>query len=286
MQKFNLDDIVDFYIKTINVPENTTVNIGLTPLDINKNSFDNKMVNDTTTVKKYKNENFAKYPFIPRDIIKELKINEKNVFYIKGWIDANNDKKICIDKEEVILEIVKDVFIGLMHNPSNNKVHLLTKKDIEKYKLNNINPVTQALEGKHPILAGSGSIYAGLYGFGDWASRLSGFRDWQLDNENNEEKNKASLETKYILKLIKYIISDENGSRKIFFNSVEKYIKENPTYVTSRLLTGIGMGIIVQPKNNKVPVGLISISSPAILGDITFTAKEIDDFAKGIVLGN
>lgn len=84
MQKFNLDDIVDFYIKTINVPENTTVNIGLTPLDINKNSFDNKMVNDTTTVKKYKNENFAKYPFIPRDIIKELKINEKNVFYIKG----------------------------------------------------------------------------------------------------------------------------------------------------------------------------------------------------------
>ncbi|MDX4028715.1 hypothetical protein [Aliarcobacter skirrowii] len=284
MEKFNLDDIVDFYIKTINVPENTKVNIGLTPLDINQNSFDNKMVNDTTTVKKYQGKELAKYPFIPRDIIKELKINEKDVFYIKGWIDANNDKKICIDKEEVILEIVKDVFIGLMHNPSNNKVHLLTKKDIEKYKLNNINPVTQALEGKHPILAGSGSIYAGLYGFGDWASRLSGFRDWQLDNENNEEKNKASLETKYILKLIKYIAFNENGSREIFTKSVEKYLKENPTYVISRFLTGIGLSAFVQPKI-KVPVGFAGITFPALWGDLTFSAKEIDDFARAIIIG-
>ncbi|MDX4036570.1 hypothetical protein [Aliarcobacter skirrowii] len=108
MEKFNLDDIVDFYIKTINVPENTKVNIGLTPLDINQNSFDNKMVNDTTTVKKYQGKELAKYPFIPRDIIKELKINEKDVFYIKGWIDANNDEEISVDyNEEVVAKIVK-----------------------------------------------------------------------------------------------------------------------------------------------------------------------------------
>lgn len=108
MEKFNLDDIVDFYIKTINVPENTKVNIGLTPLDINQNSFDNKMVNDTTTVKKYQGKELAKYPFIPRDIIKELKINEKDVFYIKGWIDANNDEEISVEyNEEVVAKIVK-----------------------------------------------------------------------------------------------------------------------------------------------------------------------------------
>lgn len=285
MQKFNIDDVINFYVKTINVPENTKIQVGLTPLDVNKKSFNGKKIEDKVIVKKYKNEYIAEYPFIPKDIIKELSIKENEVFYIKGWLDANNDKEISRDtEEEVIFELVKDVFIGFIHEPNNNKVHLLTKKDIEKYKLNSINPVTQALEGKHPILAGAGSIYAGLYGFGDWASRLSGFRDWQLDNIDNEEQDKSLLETKYILKLMKYIAFNENGTGELFAKSVEKYVKENPTYVTSRLITGIGLSAFVQPKI-KVPVGFAGITFPALWGDLTFSAKEIDDFARAIIIG-
>lgn len=277
MQKFNIDDVIDFYVKTINVPENTKIQVGLTPLDINKKSFNDKKIEDTTMVKKYDNEYIAEYPFIPKDIIKELSINENEVFYIKGWLDANNDKKISRDtEEEVIFELVKDVFIGFIHKPINNKVHLLTKKDIEKYKLNSINPVTQALEGKHPILAGSASIYAGLYGFGDWASRISGFRDWQLDNIDNEEQDKSLLETKYILKLMKYIAFNENGTGELFAKSVEKYVKENPTYVTSRFLTGYGISKLIN-------TGIVPKTS--FVGQVTFSAKEVDDFARAIILG-
>jgi len=277
--KFSIDDVIDFYVKTINLPEGKKIKVGLTPLDVNKKSFDDKIKKDTTTVRKDKNIFIAEYPFIIEDLAKELDIKVEEIFYIKGWIDADGsgDEKVTMNcEEEVVLEVEKVIFIGFIHETNSNKVHLLTQKDIEKYKLHNRNPVTKALENQHPMIQGSGSVFAGLYGFGDWASRISGFRDWQLDNMDNEEQKEATLETKYILELIKYILSNENGSFEIFAESVKKYIKENPTYVISRFLTGYGISKLTN-------TGIVPKTS--FVGQVTFSAKEIDDFAKAIILG-
>lgn len=109
----------------------------------------------------------------------------------------------------------------------------------------------------------------------------------QLDNIDDIEEDMATDETKYILKLIKYIFFNENGSGELFLKSLKKYIKQNPEYVTSRFLTSTALGFAVQPKptTTKVPVGFIGITTPALWGDITFSAKEIDEFAKSIILG-
>mgnify|MGYP001770927681 CR=1 FL=1 len=194
-----------------------------------------------------------------------------------------------IVEKETKKEIVKedDKFVGLIVRDDLQKIHLLTDKDIKKYKIQKRNPITRALQNQHPMIQGSGSIFAGLYGFGDWAARISGFRDWQLDNIDDIEEDMATDETKYILKLIKYIFFNENGSGELFLKSLKKYIKQNPEYVTSRFLTSTALGFAVQPKptTTKVPVGFIGITTPALWGDITFSAKEIDEFAKSIILG-
>lgn len=288
--KFSIDDVIDFYVKTINLPEGKKIKVGLTPLSVNKKSFNGKIKKDITTVRKDGNIFIAKYPFIIEDLAKELDIKVEEIFYIKGWIDADGsgDEKITINcEEEVFLEVEKVIFVGFIHETNSNKVHLLTQKDIDKYKIQTRNPVTKALENQHPMIQGSGSIFAGLYGFGDWASRITGFRDWQLDNIENEEQKEASKEAKYTLEFIKYILSNENGSFEIFTKSVKKYIEQNPQYVIGRFLTSTALGLAVKPKptTTRVPVGFVGITAPAIWGDITFSAKEIDDFAKSIILG-
>lgn len=183
-----------------------------------------------------------------------------------------------IFEKEVNQKVIKSnkEFVGLIIRKDLQKIHLLTDKDIEKYKIQKRNPITKALQNQHPMIQGSGSIFAGLYGFGDWAARISGFRDWQLDNIDDIEQDMATDETKYILKLIKYIFSNENGSFEIFANSVKKYIEKNPKYVTSRFLTGYGITKLT---------GTRIIPYTSITGQITFSAKEIDQFARNIILG-
>lgn len=278
--KFSIDDVIDFYVKTINLPEGKKIKVGLTPLDVNKKSFNDKIKKDITTVRKDKNIFIAEYPFIIEDLAKELDIKVEEIFYIKGWIDADGsgDEKITMNcEEEVVLEVEKVIFIGFIHEPNSNKVHLLTQKDIDKYKIHTRNPVTKALENQHPMIQGSGSIFAGLYGFGDWASRISGFRDWQLDNIEEIEQEESSHETKYLIELIKHIYYNKNGEAEIFAKSIEKYVKDNPTYVTTRLLTGAILSYF-----SKAPLVIPTVSTT---GNVLFTAKEIDDFAKSIILG-
>ncbi|RXJ61202.1 hypothetical protein [Halarcobacter anaerophilus] len=183
-----------------------------------------------------------------------------------------------IVEKETKKETVKvdDKFVGLIIRDDLQKIHLLTEKDIKKYKIQKRNPITRALQNQHPMIQGSGSIFAGLYGFGDWAARISGFRDWQLDNIDDIEQDIATDETKYTLKLIKYILSNENDSFEIFAKSVKKYIEKNPEYVTSRFLTGYGITKLT---------GTRIIPYTSIVGQITFSAKEIDQFARNIILG-
>ena len=80
------------------------------------------------------NNHEAKYPFVPKAIANDLNINPEEVYFIKGWMDSDNDRVIDYN-EEVIIKIMNTVFIGFIHEPNMNKVHLLSLKDIKKYKI-------------------------------------------------------------------------------------------------------------------------------------------------------
>lgn len=113
MQKYTIDEKVDFYVKTINLAEGTKVKVGLTPLDVDKKAFkdDNnldKTKKDVATVKKDEDTFIAEYPFIIKKLAEDLNIKIEEIFYVKGWIDADGsgDEEITMNcEEEVVLEV-------------------------------------------------------------------------------------------------------------------------------------------------------------------------------------
>ncbi|PHO13477.1 hypothetical protein CPG38_01880 [Malaciobacter marinus] len=268
-----LDDKIKLTAKTVNVQIGQEVKVILKLYDENK-----KVLKQKEYKEKVQENKKVEKRFTISNLADELNIDSSKVKYVSGWIDADNDGEITREYEkEVWIEVENIVFIGFIHRPNTNKVHLLTSKDIQKYKIQKRNPITKGFENIHPMFQGSASIFAGLYGFGDWAARISGFRDWQLDNIDNIEQKNSSKETEYTLRLIKHIISNNQGAGEIFLKVASKYIKSNPGYVTSRFITGVGLSYL-----SKAP---LVIPSSATAGDVLFTAKEIDDFAKNIILG-
>jgi len=101
--------------------------------------------------------------------------------------------------------------------------------------------------------------------FGDWIALISGFRDWQLDNIDDIEQESASKEKQYLVALIKCIYNNKNGEAEIFMKSIQKYIKDNPTYVTTRFLTGGTLSYL-----SKAPLVIPTIS---ITGNGLFSVK-------------
>lgn len=222
------------------------------------------------------------YPFTIKDLAERYDVETSKIKKVVGGIDINHDALIS-KHEETEVKVVKEKteFIGLIHNPEINAVHLITKKDIEKYKLDKVNPVTKALENQHPMIQGAGSIFAGLYNFGNWAVRIGGFNNYSFNNIKFDEQKEASQELKYTGLMIKHIILNTGGAGEIFTESAKKYIKENPEYVIGRFLTGMGLSKAVTLKKSAT-----GITIPSIVGDVTFKAEQIDDFAKSIILGD
>ena len=48
----------------------------------------------------------AKYPFVTQNIAKSLGVNPEEVYYVKGWMDSDNDRIIDYN-EEVLIEIAE-----------------------------------------------------------------------------------------------------------------------------------------------------------------------------------
>lgn len=181
-------------------------------------------------------------------------------------------------KVTAVLPYQSTVYIGFVHNPINGNVHLLTEKDLKRIDPKTKNPINEAAKNQHPFIKGIVSVGGGLYGFGDWAARSFGFRDWQLDNIDNAIQQQSDAEWKYTMRIMKAIVKNEHGAGGIFIESAKKYLKQNKSYVAGRLVTGIAVSYF-----SKIP---FVIPATSTYGDIRFTAKQIDDFARSIILGS
>ena len=116
-------------------------------------------------------------------------------------------------------------------------------------------------------------IESDLYHFGDYIARVSGYRDWQLDTNGHYQRDSKRV-TKEIIELVKYIGSDLEIAKQ-FFSAAFQVTKNNKAYVAGRFLTGRLFNL------SKGKGGTL-----ALVGGVTNTAKDIDNFARNIVLGN
>jgi hypothetical protein len=120
--------------------------------------------------------------------------------------------------------------VGFAHSINTNQTHILTLRDLEYLRsVSNLrfnavpikdiymrdlnlssNPITRFGQ-EHDLpdfIRGILSIPAGLWGFGDWIGRRSGFRDWQIGSLVlcDYEKQKAKEEFEYTIDMILFII--------------------------------------------------------------------------------
>ncbi len=125
------------------------------------------------------------------------------------------------------------------------------------------------------FLDGVKSIGTGLYRFGDYLARVSGYRDWREGSVMGDFYQEEALsQTERTYRISKYILTNPEA-RKVAFDAVVKYISQNPEYVAGRAIV-IPVGIYY-----KVPVPMI-----ATAGDIAYSADQIDSFVRGIVYGD
>lgn len=108
MDKFTIDEKIIISVMTANVDVGFEANVQITLLDKNMRELAKKQ--DSAKVQEDKGRyGIVEYPFVVKDVANEFGIDPKEVKYIKGWIDANNDKEISRKyDEEVLLEIQKE----------------------------------------------------------------------------------------------------------------------------------------------------------------------------------
>ena len=71
----------------------------------------------------------------------------------------DEEDKIDYDEKSIIEGAqVNNIFVGFIHEEISNMVHLITQKDIEKYKLHSKNPITKALENGWSIKKRKGQL--------------------------------------------------------------------------------------------------------------------------------
>lgn len=241
--------------------------------------------------------NEIQYPFVIKDVMEHINKDPYIVHDMIGGVDINHDN-IISKREQTNITVIPYEFLGIGYDPHKDHTYLVLPEDLkhkakEYYKKHSPqNPVTGWIDDNidNEFGKGAASLAAGQYGFGDWAARLTGFRDWQQGHSvlDDSEQEKAVDEFWYMWDIIKYIAQNKNGSGEIFTKSVKKYMKQNPQYVTGRLLTGFGLTRIVTPKGASKPKKVLNsagISGVGFWGDKVFTARQIDEFARGIILG-
>jgi len=153
-----------------------------------------------------------------------------------------------------------------------------TSKQSSKIEKNNSNLRGNfSRKGNHNRLSdfayGVISVGKNLIDFGDYLGRVSGFRDYQ--NNTNYYQNNAIRQTKYTYKLGSYIAHNDNA-RKIFWNATKKYISNNKSYFAGRFTAGLILSTVATQGTG------ITVTT---LGSISNKAKEIDDFARQLILG-
>jgi hypothetical protein len=107
-----------------NFKDGEKINVKLTLLDENKKELGKK--EDTTEVSNYK----VKYPFVTEDLAKELGVEAAQVFYVKGWIDADGDGKVDHTmgyEEEVEFKIenerIRSLYFSYHEEPQKPLIH-------------------------------------------------------------------------------------------------------------------------------------------------------------------
>ena len=128
------------------------------------------------------------------------------------------------------------------------------------------------------FLDGVKSIGTGLYRFGDYLARVSGYRDWREGSVMGDFYQEEALsQTERTYRISKYILTNPEAAKTVL-NSVIKYISQNPEYVAGRVLGGMGISYY-----SKVP---LLIPAAAAVGDAAYSADQIDSFVRGIVYGD
>jgi len=89
------------------------------------------------------------------------------------------------------------------------------------------------------FLDGIKSVGVGLYHFGGYLARISGFRDWQEGSVilKSYYQDQAMAQTQYTYEIGKFIATNP-AARSLAIDSAHRYIEQNPEYVAGRLLTG------------------------------------------------
>jgi len=121
------------------------------------------------------------------------------------------------------------------------------------------------------------SVPRGLYRFGDYLGRITGFRDYQCGSVVLDDyyQNQAVEETKYTYLMMKYILTHKEA-KNLFFQYIKEYAGENKAYLSGRLLAGPVLGLV-----SRNPV----ISLGSTIGDISYKNHDINLFARKIILG-
>jgi hypothetical protein len=241
--------------------------------------------------------NEISYSFVIKDVMYHINKDPYMVHDLLAGVDINHDN-IISKREQTSIKVIPYEFLGIGYDAHKDHAYLVLPEDLkhkakEYYKEHTPqNPVTGWIDENIDSEFGKGaaSLAAGQWGFGDWVARFTGFRDWQNDSVilDNNEQEKAIDEFGYMVDFILYIVQNKNGSGEIFANAISKYIKQNPQYISGRLLTGIGLAKIVTPKGASLKKSIAisgGISGTGLMGDRLFTARQIDEFARGIILG-
>jgi hypothetical protein len=107
-------------------------------------------------------------------------------------------------------------------------------------------------------LNGAASVPVGLYSFGNYIGRLSGYHNGQSVICPNQPQQQAVQQTKYAYQIAKYFAQHPKTAWKVL-----KYqISNNPYYYVGKGIVTGGIGLIVGPLSG----GGLNITTPSISG--------------------
>ena len=126
--------------------------------------------------------------------------------------------------------------------------------------------------------AGIKSVGVGLYNFGTYLSDITGFTDSRYGSVmGNFSQDEAIGRTSYLYDTAKYIATN-NEARSLFVDYAKDYIGNNSAHVLGRFMTGAAISTF-----SKAP---FAIPAGSAYGDMQYNAQRIQNFTRGLLIGN
>jgi len=128
------------------------------------------------------------------------------------------------------------------------------------------------------FLDGVGSVFSGLYNFGNYLADISGFNDWRYGSVlGNFYQDDAIERTAYLYDTAKYIATDSKAF-SLFVDYAKDYISDNSAHVFGRFATGAVFSTL-----SGAPFVIPAASG---YGDMQYNAQRIQNFTRGLLIGN